>query len=167
MYNQSPFEQKSPFPSTFSPSSRFSRFSRTTQPLSFHTLPFSVRPNPCICHSYANTGGVYQQFPIRNRLSPKLCVSSFSDLCVKSFSLTFNLKLLAPSFKGSAAGPETQRVNCPIPSLLPRANFAKGFCSFRGVGAKFPQFPEPLHTLRREIVNTTRPNKSSPNVQTP
>src|SRR5439155_8658815 len=36
-----------------------------------HTLSFSVSCKSCVCHSYANGRGVYQQFPFRNSISDR------------------------------------------------------------------------------------------------
>jgi len=35
------------------------------------TLSFSVSCNPFVCHSYENTGGVYQLFPFWNQLASR------------------------------------------------------------------------------------------------
>jgi len=38
---------------------------------SLQTLSFSVSCKSCVCHSYANRRGVYQQFPFRNSISDR------------------------------------------------------------------------------------------------
>src|SRR6267154_2718889 len=48
-----------------------------------YTLPSSVSCNPCVCHSYENCRGVYQQFPTWNHSSPRLQPSVEGPACPK------------------------------------------------------------------------------------
>src|SRR6266704_1809794 len=62
---------------------------------SLRTLSFSVSCKSCICHSYANRRGVYQQFPTWNEslaACNRIQVLSFHTL-PHSFALVKNLTL--------------------------------------------------------------------------
>src|SRR5213593_613562 len=89
---------------------------------SLRTLSFSVSRKSCVCHSYENCRGVYQQFPIWNAPRPcrgtrpcrnpsilhfrlcELCVNSgFSSLAtvqgsLSAFAYPLSFQILADSF---------------------------------------------------------------------
>src|SRR6266581_1752878 len=53
---------------------------------SLRTLSFSVSCKSCVCHSYANGRGVYQQFPFRNSQLLRSWRHSFRPLCPVPFA---------------------------------------------------------------------------------